>query len=591
MTNTQQTISGCLIAGLVGLLASCTNKPQEADLVLLYTTDLHGAVLPFDINRNTPAKTSLANVCSYIKEQRNANPDAIMLFDTGDYLQGQPSMYYYNYVELDKAHIMTRAFSYLQYDAVGMGNHDIETGEPNYGIRLKKEFSEAGIPLICANAIDVRTGKSMFQPYAIINRKGIKIAILGLITPNIAAWLPKQLWPNLEFQDMVESAQYWVPIIQKEENPDLLIGLFHAGGDYTANGCDMDTYKNENGSIPVATKVPGFDIILCGHDHRARQTDIVNVNGDTVKVFDARTQAAVVGRADIHLSRLEDGSYKKTITTELIPMEDVTPDPEYCEVFNEDLTTVNNYVDAKVGELTGELKGRPSLFGPSEFIDFIHNVQLWATKADISMASVLSPHDVIPAGEVTMRTLFTLYKYENKLFSVRMTGAEVHKYLEFGFARQFNVLNMADLARYKKMDNNVPTLLATGKTPTFNYTSAAGIKYTVDITKPEGQKVTILSMSDGTPFDPDKSYLVAINSYQACGGGQFIPEGLGWDDETLAKNTVLASDLDVRHYVAEYIRANSPVTPALRGDWKVIPEDLFEAARNHNNERIDTNRR
>lgn len=569
----------CLIATAACMMTACNNKPQEADLVLLYTTDVHGQCLHYDFNRNMPAQTSLANVSTYLKEQRAANPDAVMLFDTGDFLQGQPSMYYYNYIDTVSTHVYTEIFKYLGYDAIGMGNHDIETGEPCYGSRLPREFRQAGLPWICANAIDVRTGKPMFQPYLIIERQGLRIAILGMITPNIAAWLPRQLWEHLEFQDMVECAQEWVPRILKDEKPDLMVGLFHAGGDYTADGNTMDTYKNENGSVPVAVKVPGFDIVLCGHDHRKRQFNVANVNGDSVVIMDANTRATVVGRADIHLSRNSDGTYSKQITTSLVPMDSVNVDQDFCQRFQPAVDVVNKYVDSEVGRLTGALLGRPSLVGPSLFIDLIHNVQLWATGADISMASVLSPNDNVQPGTVTMRTLFTLYKYENKLFSLRMTGAEVKKYLEFGFDRQFNTLDPKDIAKYRRFDKNVTPLLAAGKTPTFNYTCAAGIKYTLDLTKPEGSKVEILSMSDGTPFDENKEYVVAVNSYQASGGGQFIPVGLGWDEATLAEHTVLASDLDVRYYVAEYFRKNSPIVPALRGDWQIIPTDLYEAAK------------
>lgn len=577
----KQNLMNCLIATAACCLTACDRKPQEANLVLLYTTDVHGACLHYDFNKAADAKTSLANVSTYLKEQRAANPGSVMLFDTGDFLQGQPSMYYYNYIDTTHTHVYTNVFKYLGYDAVGVGNHDIETGEPCYGSRLFREMKDAGVPWICANAIDIRTGKPMFQPYIIIERHGMKIAVLGLITPNIGAWLPKQLWEHLEFQDMVECAQEWVPKILADEKPDLMVGLFHAGGDYTADGANMDTYKNENGSVPVAVKVPGFDLILCGHDHRKRLFNVANVNGDSVAVMDANTRATFVGRADIHMTRNADGSFTKQITTSLVAMDTVAVDQDFCKTFQPAVDIVNKYVDSEVGDLTGALLGRPSLVGPSLFIDLIHNVQLWATGADISMASVLSPNDNVQPGKVTMRTLFTLYKYENKLFSLRMTGAEVKKYLEFGFDRQFNILNPKDIAKYRRFDKNVTPLLAVGKTPTFNYTCAAGIKYTLDLTKPEGEKVTILSMSDGTPFDENKEYIVAVNSYQASGGGQFIPVGLGWDEATLAEHTVLASDLDVRYYVAEYFRNNSPIVPALRGDWQIIPTDLYEAAKAH----------
>ena len=560
------------------LLASCSApKPEEADLVLLFTTDLHGACLPFDFKKNAPANVSLANVCTYVNQQREENPGAVMLFDTGDFLQGQPSIYYSNFVDTTDVHIMPQVYNYMQYDAVGVGNHDIETGEDVYGKLLPGQFD---MPWICANAIDQRTGKPMFEPYTVIEKKGIKIAILGLITPTIDHWLPKTLWPNLEFEDMVECAQKWVPVILQKEKPDLMIGLCHAGFDYEYEGKNLDTPFNEHGSVPVAIKVPGFDIVLCGHDHQPCNFFVENVAGDSVLILDAQSQALKIGRVDIHLQQAE-GKYQKTITAELIDTKQFAPDSAFCQKFQPFIDEVNSYVDAPLGELTAPLYGEPSIYGPSEFLDFIHDAQLWATGADISFAAVLAPYDVIPAGPITMRQLFTLYKYENQLFILRMTGNDVKKYLEFGFDKQFNTMTSANdhllsfkLDEHGKIQHNAFGPVFT--TPTFNFTCAGGIHYTLDVSKPKGERVTIYSMSDGTPFDPEKEYTIAINSYQASGGGEFIPKGLGWDDATLQAHTIKTSPIDVRRYISEYIQQLKTITPHSRGDWEIIPTDWWQ---------------
>lgn len=561
------------------MLASCQSRPEQADLVLLYTTDVHGACLHYDISHDRPARTSLANVCTYVSEQRAAHPDAVMLFDTGDYLQGQPSMYYYNYVDTASQHIVASIYNYLGYDALGVGNHDIETGEVVYSYRLPQQLQ---MPLLCANAIDTRSQQPMFQPYAVINRQGIRIAVLGMITPNIGAWLPRQLWPHLEFQDMVECAQQWIPVIQQKEQPDLIVGLFHSGSDYTVDGATIDTYKNENGGIPAATKVPGFDLVLCGHDHQVKLSQIVNVAGDTVEVIDAKTQAQMVGRADIHLTLDKaTGRYRKQISTQLVEMKDYAPDSAFCEHFQYAVDTVNQYVNKPIGAITQTLYGEESLYGPSMFMDFIHDVQLWATGADISFAAVLTSRDSVPAGPLTMRQLFTLYKYENLLFTLRMTGAEVKRYLEWGFDRQFNEMrSAADHLLAFKTDEHGDILFNNFgpiyQTYTFNFTSAAGIRYTLDLSKPRAERLTIHNMSDGTPFDPEREYTVAVNSYQASGGGDFIPVGLGWGKEELAAHTISANTKDVRRYVSDYIQAKGTIEPRLRGDWQLIPTDWWQ---------------
>lgn len=556
-------------------LASCNTKPAEADLVILYTTDIHGACLGFDIKKNEPARTSLANVATYVRQVREENPGEVMLFDTGDFLQGQPSIYYYNFVDTTTAHINARTYNYLKYDAIGVGNHDIEPGDGVYERRLPPQLE---MPWLCANAIDTRTNEPMFQPYAVYERQGMKVAVLGMITPHIGAWLPKSQWANLEFEDMVECAQKWVPIIQEKEQPDLLIGLFHAGADYTVNGNDLDTRFNENGSVPVAVKVPGFDLCLLGHDHNPGQTEVCNVNGDTVLILDAGTQARLVGRADIHFTRQEDGQYSKQIRTSLINMNEYAPDSDFLATFQPVVDTVNAYVDSKVGTLTHALNGKDGLAGPCPFMDLIHDAQLWATNADVSLAAVLSPYDSIPAGDITMRHLFTLYKYENLLYTIQMKAEEIRQYLDFGFSAQFNTMKSAQDHLLKFLPEEE------GKRPrlagiSFNFTSAAGIRYEVDVTKEEGQRVRLLSMSDGSPIDAEKLYVVAINSYQYSGGGNFIPTGLGWDKETLESRTIDTTPIDVRRYIAQYIQERTSITPHLRGDWKVIPEKWWSEAK------------
>lgn len=561
------------------MLSSCAMKPNETDIIVLYTTDVHGAYLPFDIRNNAPAVTSMANVCTYVNQQRLEYPDAVFLFDTGDCLQGQPSMYYYNYVDTVSPHLVPLVYNYMGYDAVGLGNHDVETGEKVYLNRVAPQLRK---PWLCANAIDERTGEPMFSPYRVFTRSGIKVAVLGMITPNIAAWLPKKLWPHLEFQDMVECAEHWVPIIQEKEHPDILIGLFHSGTDYHIDGSNLDTYKNENGSIPVATKVPGFDLILCGHDHQGNMFTIANVNGDSVKVLDAQTQAAKVGRAQIHLVLDKTTNrYRKQITTELIEMTDYEPDNDYCKTYQYAVDEVNKWVDAPIGYFTQTLYGEPSLYGPSKFMDFIHDVQLEASGADVSFASVLAAHDSVPAGPITMRQLFTLYRYENTLVTVSMTGEEVEKYLNYGFSKQFNGMKNENDHLLAFMFDDKGNILYNVYgprfiTPTFNFTSAAGIKYQLNLDKPQGKQLKIISMSDGSKFDRSKTYKVALNSYQANGGGNFIPEGLGWDKKVFESRVIDYSDKDVRQYIADYIQAHDTIVPRLRGDWSIAPEKWWK---------------
>ena len=113
---------------------------------------------------------------------------------------------------------------------------------------------------------------------------------------------------------------------------------------------------------------------------------------------------------------------------------------------------------------------------------------------------------------------------------------------------------------------------------TFNFDSAAGIIYEVDVTKPEGQKVRILSMQDGSPFSEEKTYKVVMNSYRANGGGELITLGGGIPKEQLNHRIIYQSELDLRHYLMEEIQRQGMMRPRAGNNWKFVPEKWTKRA-------------
>ena len=167
--------------------------------------------------------------------------------------------------------------------------------------------------------LDIKTGKPYFKPYTIIKRDGIKIAVLGLITPAIPNWLPEKIWSGIRFDDMIETAKKWVPIIQEKEKPDLLIGLFHAGVEPGYNGADPKAPKNENASQFVAEQVPGFDVVFVGHDHHGWNYTVKNSAGKTVQILGTINAARTAAVANITMTKDKaTNTWKKEITGEII---------------------------------------------------------------------------------------------------------------------------------------------------------------------------------------------------------------------------------------------------------------------------------
>lgn len=566
------------IALLTGLLSACSFKPDEAVITLYCTTDVHGSIFNYDLKQDKATNNSLSNVSEYLKNATQKDKKDYILLDGGDFLQGQPSNYFSNVIDTGTMNLASKVLNYLKYDAAAVGNHDIEAGHKVYD----KVRGELQLPWLAANIIDLRTGEPYFKPYTILFRNGIKIAVLGLTTPGVPKWLPRHLWRGMEFADMVETAKRWVPRILEQEKPDLLVGLFHSGFNYNYAGENENTPKNENASMLVARKVEGFDVVVIGHDHQEKVELITNDVGREVLIIDPRSHASCLGKVTIRLKR-KNGEYRKSYKAELIDLSQTEQDSEYNLRFQPELEKVKEFVDAKIGTFTEPVSGREGLFGPSSFTDLIHNAQLAYTDADISFSTVLQMDAQISKGDITVRDMFNLYKFENGLYTMKFTGDEIHRYLEYAYFLQYNTMRSPNdhLLKFQTgpdkqivRNNQGQYLLANDY---FNFSCAAGIRYTVDVSKEPGLRVKIHSMSDGSPFYPDSTYRVAINSYRGNGGGGHLSKGMGLTKEDMVNRIISIKDNDVRFYIAEYIEKNKVLTPQCRNDWKVIPEAWFRA--------------
>jgi 2',3'-cyclic-nucleotide 2'-phosphodiesterase/3'-nucleotidase len=535
------------------------------------TTDLHGMLLPFDNSEGIATDHSLANLASLIKEEGSRN---IIVLDNGDILQGDPLTYYYNFIDTTRTHVVADILNYLNYDAETVGNHDIEAGHAVYD-RVRRECK---FPMLAANAIDTETGDPYFEPYAVIRKRGLKVVVFGLITPSVPLWLPELLYKGIRFEDMIETAKKWMPAMQAEK-PDLIVGLFHSGmGDSDVTGTD------ENSSVAVAVNVPGFDVILCGHDHNRDVRGVVNSAGKTVVMLDGGSRAEVLMHAHVTFTKEADGSRGKEITGRLIAMNTLAASPSFIKRYEGVSDTINEYTSEVIGRSDATVTTHDSFFGPSAFVDLIHRIQLDISGAQISLAAPLSFDEKISEGDLRIRDMFRLYRFENFLYTVAMTGDEIDKHLEHSSSLWFNTMSKKNdyLLRYRCDENGVPLMIngtARLRSPSYNFDSAMGIRYTVDVTRPQGDRISIISLSDGSAFCPDSTYTVAVNSYRASGGGgHFAAAGI--DHAKLQTRIISTTDRDLRYYMTEWIIKKGVITPVPLSDWTIIPEKWAkEAAR------------
>ena len=402
-------------------------------LKIIETSDIHGNYYPYDFILRHEAGGSLARVYEFVQKERETYKDNLLLLDNGDILQGQPCAYYYNYIDTISPHLAAEVLNYMKYNTGNMGNHDVETGRAVFD----RWADDCKFLVLGANIIDTATGKTHFKPYEVLERDGVKIVVLGMITPAIPVWLSENLWKGLRFDDMEETARKWMKIIREKENPDLVIGIFHAGQDALLMG---GKYR-ENASLEVARNVPGFDIVLMGHDHARELKKIKNVAGDSVLIMNPASKGVVVANADVTLKLRKGKVVEKHIDGVLTEMKNYTANKDFMTHFAPQFSDVQNFVSKKIGSFTETISTRPAYFGSSAFIDLIHMLQLEITNAEISFAAPLSYDTEISKGDVFVSDMFNLYKYENMLYTMKLSGKEIKDALEMSYDLWTNQMN------------------------------------------------------------------------------------------------------------------------------------------------------
>lgn len=549
----------CTNATLAG-----TNGGKTVKIRMIETTDVHGRFFPYDFIKQGPTGGSLARVSSYVDSLRAIYGDRLLLMDTGDMLQGQPVVTYYNYERTDVENVASAVSNYLRYDVRAMGNHDVETGHAVYD----KWVKELRCPMLGANIIDTATGKPYLKPYTVFRRDGVKIAVIGLITPGVPSWLSEQLWSGLRFDDAVETARKWMDTVKRKEKPDIIVGLFHTG----ISDSSLTNGHVNDATLQIARQVPGFDVIFYGHDHAVHYEEVTSSDGSKVIIVNPANNAMKVADAEITVNRRN--RKEKTVSVSIVDIASRSIDNDYMQTFEPQIEEVKKYVETEVGSFAAQMSSRDCYFGSSTLVDFIHDVMLATSGADVSFASPLSFDVTVKAGKATLSDMYKLYSYENDLCMMDLTGREIRQYLEKSYDGWVGTMAAPSdhLLKTNGGDSKRDKYFGLA-TPFYNLDSAAGISYEVDVTKPSGQRVRILGMADGKPFDESGHYRVAVNSYRAAGGGGLLTDGAGIDKAQLDKRILWRGDYTLRDYIIKYIREHKQIVPEAHANWRFVPED------------------
>ena len=549
-------------------LAACSGlKDGNYSLTLLTTNDVHGRF--FDSTYvDANLRKSLIGVSRIVDSVRVADgAENVVLVDAGDCLQGDNAAYFFNYVDTLGPHLYSRMVDYLHYDALAWGNHDVETGHKVYD-RVFSEMKAFKVPLLAGNAIRNDNGKTYFPLYTVVRRAGLKIAILGYTNANIKAWLNEEIWSGMHFDRIMDHVQEDVDRVRAKEKPDVVIAAMHSA---TGKG---DGSIAEAEALDVFRSVRGVDFVVCAHDHRP-----YTEQNDTMALVNSGSHCRYVGIGKLSL-RVEGGKVtEKHITGGLIPVFAENADTVMRETFHDDYLKVKAFTLQEVGRLEGDLVTREAYKGMCTYLNLVHTLQLGCPPAQISIAAPLTYDGTVKAGTLIYNDLFTIYPYENQLYVVRMTGDELLKLLEASYDHWIRTVKGPGEHVLNIRERDDPRTGQKGWSfaeRSYNFDSAAGICYTVDVTRPAGERVQVASMADGSAFDPAAEYAGAMTSYRASGGGGLM-KAAGIDTDKI-DDRVISRYPEIREILYDYLKKNGVIDPAVVGNpavigsWRFVPD-------------------
>ena len=527
--------------------------PQAASLVhitLLGTTDLHSHIEPVDYFANKPAALGFAKIATLIRAVRKEQTN-LLLLDAGDTIQGTPLGYYFAKDEPAKPNPMMLVMNALGYDAAAVGNHEF-----NFGLDyLWKTKREAHFPILAANIKQsYASGVQHFDPYVIKNVAGVRVALVGFVTQSIPHWEIPANYKGYEFESIVTAARRVIPEVRKQA--DVVVVIAHSGlGPDPEDKAPPEFIEipGENEVLEVAKQVPGIDVVLFGHTHSQVAERIVN----GALLTQPKNWGGSLARIDLDVARGAAGRWQiASKHSTVIPVTADTPvDSEVARLCAPYEQATQTYLDTPVATSAKEMSGATARIEDEPLTDLIHTVQLEAGHADISMATMLFTGVKIPAGKVTTRQLAALYIYENTLYTIEMSGAQVRDALEHA------------ASVYQQW----PLRAGEGlKLPNYDADSAAGVNYTIDLRQPLGHRIANLTFK-GKPLDDAQKFRVAINNYRYGGGGRYdVFKGLP---------VVYRSTQEIRELISEYLHRTGMVPTTANNNWHIEPKEAVDALR------------
>lgn len=531
------------------------NNGNEIKIQVLATSDVHGRFVPYDYAINEEDKSgSLAQIYTAVKELRKENSNTLLL-DVGDTIQDNSSDLFLE----DSMHPMLHAMNEMQYDTWTLGNHEF-----NYGMDvLTKIMKQSKAPVLGGNVYDPQ-GSPIAEDYKIIEKGGVKVAVIGMVTPNITRWDAT----NLKGYKVTNPVEETKKIVEEvKDDVDIIIAAQHMG--------ENNEYEVDNsGAKDLAKACPEIDLIVAAHEHKA----VEGVYYNDVLTVENSSGGQTLAKVDITLKKGADGKYEvDKRESKLIEAKNYEPDASLVKTlapYDEKAKEVANTV---IGELKGgdlvpenEIPGIPQAqLQETAMINLINDVQMHYTNAEVSAAAVFNTSANMKEGKIKKSDTSLIYKYANTLYKLEMTGAQLKKYMEWS-ASYYNTYKDGDL-----------TISFNPDIRAYNYDMFSGVNYEVNVSKEPGKRIENLTKKDGSKIKDTDKLIVAVNNYRA--NSQLLTYGpIYKEGEALPKllDIDVRGDIGgVRELIGDYITnvKQGVIKPELSGNWKITGNNWNES--------------
>ena len=490
-------------------------KGRTVDVQILGLNETHGQLVPLSQRNADGTRTAVggaAALATYLGSEEAENPKRTLIVDSGDFMQGPAISSYF------EGKSTVEVFNEIGVDSVAVGNHEFDYGRD----ALSQRIAEANFPFLANNIIDDATGDQPegIAPYKVFNERGVKVGVIGVGNPDTKNVTLPEATEGLSFLDLQKTAAAVADSVDALEKQKIqtIVLTPHVGLESENSGLLADLLN----ALPAKT-ADEIDFTLGGHIPLDISTEI-----DGIPVVQPLGNTR--GYADVTLT--VDRKTKDVVdfaaTSDRVLTDSVVPDPEVKSIVNRYQAQLQEALGKTVGEATTSILRGETRAVESEMGNFVSDaMRTYYPGVDFAFQNAGGLRADIDQGPITLEEIYAVLPFNNTLVTMNLTGAQVKQVLEEGANSQYGTVQVS------------------------------GLTWAYDASAPFGDRVTSVTLPDGSPIDPNATYKIATNNFMATGGDQFTTLTQGQNTTDTQTNLV--------DTVVRYLEQNSPVDPQVEG--------------------------